>query len=212
MRVCFSLLLIASVLPAHSQIAPSTEAHGSVAKAVLAQEAAIYEQISTTATYQTDGTGDFENATRVRLQSSAGVQQFGLLSFPYQKSFQEITIGYVRVRKPDGSVISTSLDDVQDIEAEVTREAPFYSDLREKHIAVKGLAVGDVLEWTSKTRIFKALAPNHFWLDYNFRKDVIVRDEQLRLEVPKDMYVKVKSREPQPQINSENGQKIYVWK
>jgi len=31
--------------------------------------------------------------------------------------------------------------------AEITRQAPFHSDIREKHSAVKGLSPGDVLEY-----------------------------------------------------------------
>jgi len=47
----------------------------------------------------------------------------------------------------------TPPENIQDIAAQITREAPFYSDLREKQIAVKGLGIGDVLEFeTHSTR------------------------------------------------------------
>jgi len=52
----------------------------------------------------------------------------------------------VRVVKPDGTIVTTRTANVQDVTADVTREAPMYSDYREKHAPVKGLGAGDVLE------------------------------------------------------------------
>lgn len=176
------------------------------------EEAFVIEQSVASVSYESDGTGTYENTSRVRLQSQAGVQQWGLLSLGYEKNFQTADFEYVRVRKPDGTIISTPLDGVQDIEAEVTRSAPFYSDLREKHIAVKGVAVGDVLEWHTVVHIVKALAPGQFWSNYVFTKNAVVLDEQFRLSVPKDRDVKVKSPDLRPKISDEGNRRIYEWK
>jgi len=37
----------------------------------------------------------------------------------------------VRVVKPDGTIVTTRTANVQDVTADVTREAPMYSDYRE---------------------------------------------------------------------------------
>ncbi|HKE06860.1 MAG TPA: hypothetical protein VKB48_03470 [Candidatus Acidoferrum sp.] len=42
--------------------------------------------------------------------------------------------------------------------AEITGQAPFYSHIRERHAAVKGLIPGDVLEYRTVTRLTKSLA------------------------------------------------------
>jgi uncharacterized protein DUF3857 len=39
--------------------------------------------------------------------------------------------------------------------SEITRQAPFYSDLREKHIPVKGLSSGDILEYQFRSQLQK---------------------------------------------------------
>jgi Domain of Unknown Function with PDB structure (DUF3857) len=77
----------------------------------------------------------------------AGVQHHGLLTFPYASAIGSFDIEFIRVHKPDGSIVETSPDNIQDMPSEITRQAPFYSDPREKHVAVKGLGVGDVLEY-----------------------------------------------------------------
>lgn len=180
--------------------------------AANAQEGFVIEQSLVAETYQADGTGTIESTSRVRLQSDAGVQQFGLLTISYEKNFQTVDINYVRVRKPDGSVIATPLDDVQDMESEITRAAPFYSDLREKHVAVKGVAVGDVLEWQTVIHIFKALAPREFWTGYAFTKQAVVLDEEFTLDVPRSLAVKVKSTDVQPQVREAGDRRVYQWK
>jgi len=88
------------------------------------------------------------------------------------------------VHKADGSTVLTPADNVQDLDAEITRSAPFYSDQREKHVAVKGLSKGDVLEYQARWRTTKPLIPGQFWFQYNFLHDGIVLAERLEIKVP----------------------------
>jgi hypothetical protein len=104
-----------------------------------AQEAAVLEETVTKLAFQNSGDHTREQTSRVRIQSDAGVKNWGLLSFPYQSATQIVEVDYVRVRKPDGTTIVTPADNIQDLDSDITLAAPFYSDLREKHVAVKGL-------------------------------------------------------------------------
>jgi len=220
MKGAFAALLLLTIycagaqaqsLPAAMHTEQTSPTSSNSKKEDDADEAFVFEDIATSESYEADGTGEFSSGARVLLQSEAGVQQFGLLTFSYQKEFQNVTIDYVRARKPNGTVIDTPLSEVQDLESEVTREAPFYSDLREKHVAVKGLSVGDVLEWHTTTRIFKALAPGQFWSTFGFTRQAIVRSETYRLSVPRDMYVNVRSRKIQPAVKDEGNRRVYEW-
>src|ERR1700682_270103 len=92
------------------------------------EEAYIVEEVLNQWNFENDGTSTRESIARLRIQSDAGVQRFGLLTFAYQKALESIEIDYVRVRKMDGSVVLTPADDVQDMASNITREAPLYSD------------------------------------------------------------------------------------
>ena len=129
--------------------------------------------------FQSDGTSTTEFRARVRIQTDAGVRQYGVLPFPYQASVGGVEVQDVRVIKPNGSVVSTPLDSIQDMTSEVSREAPMYSDLREKHVPVKGLEPGDTLEYSVRWQLEKPLATGQFWIGYQFIKNAIVLDEQL---------------------------------
>ena len=119
------------------------------------------------------------NHARVRVQSDAGVRQYGVIPFSYQASVGGIEVHDVRVTKPNGSVVSTPLDSIQDMTSQISRDAPMYSDLREKHVPVKGLEPGDTLEYYVRWQVEKPLAKGQFWFGYQFIKSAIVLDEQL---------------------------------
>jgi len=117
--------------------------------------------------------------------SARSLRDLGLLVFSYLHSAETLDVLYVRSRKPDGTVIVTPLTDVQDLDSDITRTAPMYTDQREKHIAVKSLSVGDTLEYDVRWTVVHAISPGNFWFSDNFLRDGIVEDEQIEINVPK---------------------------
>jgi hypothetical protein len=175
------------------------------------REAAAIEAMSTKIAFDNDGNLTRDQTSRVRVQTDAGVQQWGLLSFPFQSATQTVDIKNVRVRKPNGSTQTTPADNVQDLDSEITRSAPFYSDLREKHVAVKGLGKGDILEYDAHWHTVKPLVPGQFWFQYSFHHSGIVLDERLEIKVPSERTVKVKGPLATQTITTEAGFRIYRW-
>jgi tetratricopeptide (TPR) repeat protein len=180
------------------------------AKDASSQEAAIIETTTTKIVFENDGNFSLEQTSRVRVQTDAGVKAWGIVSFPFQSATQAIEIDYVRVHKAGGSTVITPPDNVQDLDSEITRSAPFYSDLREKHVAVKGLGSGDVLEFAAHWHSIKPLIPGQFWYEHNFRHDGIVLSERLEVKIPANRTVKVKGPASQT-VTTEGGARIYTW-
>jgi len=178
----------------------------------FSKEAVVIERMALTFTFEKDGTSTRELTLSARVMSQAGVQALGVLTFPYLSSNENVEFDYVRVRKPDGSVVVTPPYNVLEMPAEVTRTAPMYSDIHEKHVTVKALGVGDVLEYVVRYRAFKPQVQGQFWLEFSFPKDSIARDYRLEVSVPRDKYVKVKSPDYKPEIREEGDRRIYVWK
>ena len=181
------------------------------AKDDYSEEAAILEEMTTKIAFDNDGNFTRDQISRVRVQTDAGVKQWGLLKLPFQSATQTVELGYVRVRKPDGSTLITPPDNVQDLDSEITRSAPFYSDLREKHVAVKGLGKGDILEFEVHWHTTKPLIPGQFWFQYSFQHDGIVLAERLEIKVPSERAVKVKGPQATQTVTTEAGSRRYVW-
>jgi len=180
--------------------------------AAFGDEAFILEKLRTVVRFENDGTERREQTAQVRVQSDAGVQRMGQMVFGYSSANEQMEMAYVRVRRADGSVVAATAADVQDLPAPVAREAPVYSDFREKHITVPGLQPGQELEYSMVLRTLKPLIPGQFWTDYSFEKQIIALDEQLEVNLPRERAIKLKTRPGfEPQISEEGDRRIYRW-
>jgi FOG: TPR repeat len=200
-------VVIAALVSTCAQTSPPQN----IPKDASSQEAAVIESISTKVAFENDGNFSRVQTTHVRVQTDGGVKAWGILSFPYQSATQIVEIDYVRVHKVDGSTIVTPPDNIQDLDSEITRSAPFYSDLREKHVAVKGLSTGDSLEYAAHWHTTKPLIPGQFWFEYNFHHDGIVLSERVEIKVPEARAVKVKGPQTTQTVATEPGFRIYGW-
>jgi tetratricopeptide (TPR) repeat protein len=204
----------AGVKPAVDKQKPEAEKQKSDQKPDYSQEAVVIEQLSTAYRYESDGRGQRELTMRIKIQSDAGVERFGQLVFPYSSANEKLEMDYVRVRKPDGSVVSATNADIQDLSAPLAREAPVYTDLRQKHITVPGLRPGDELEYRFVWDMHSPLAQDHFWVEHDFvTRGPIVLTDELTVNIPAASKVKLKT-EPgyDATIKEENGRRIYSWK
>ncbi len=176
------------------------------------QEAFVVEKLHTTYRFESDGTGRRETYARIKVQSEAGVEEWGQLVLGYNSANERVEIPYVRVLKLDGSTVTAPADSVQDLSIPLEREAPVYTDYRQKHITVPGLRPGEELEYEFVTVTEKPLAQNQFWMEYDFAKSGTVLDEQLVLDVPKDRTIKLKTKPGNdPKIAEQNGRRVYSW-
>ena len=180
-------------------------------QADYSQEASVVEQMWNQISFDNEGNRTRQQTTRVRVKTDAGVKEWGLLTIPFQSAAETLEVNYVRVVRADGSTIPTPPDNIQDLDSQITRDAPFYSDLREKHIAVKGLGKGDILEYQISWRPTKPLIPGQFWFEYNFQREGVVLDERLEIKVPATRAVKFKGPPATQTLKTEGDFRIYSW-
>ena len=202
-------VLVVFAFAAHAKV---TAQASPASKPDYSKEPYVIQSASTKLLFQNDGKYSSDETLRVLIQSNAGLQAFGILHFPFAYQSQTAEWSYVRVRKPDGSVIETPTGDVMEVTPDISREAPTYSDLRDKQIAVKGLQVGDTLEYEAHSETNAPLIPGQFWYTSGFTTSAVVLQEELQISVPSGRYVQVKSRDVQPTISEQGGARIYDWK
>src|SRR5438552_10218794 len=154
-----SLVLFSASLWAQSQGNASPD---------LSQEGLVLERWNESVRFENDGSGLRETTAVIRIQSQAGVQAFGQLVFGYSTANEDLSVDYVRVRRPDGQIANTPVSSAQDFAPDVLREAPMYSDFRQKHISVVDLQPGVTLEYHVVTLV-KALAAGELWYEYSFQ-------------------------------------------
>jgi tetratricopeptide (TPR) repeat protein/transglutaminase-like putative cysteine protease len=174
------------------------------------QQAFVVEHYRQSQRFENDGTGREEQEASIRVTSEAGVQALGQLKLGYSAYSDKLEIDYVRVRKPDGTVVTAQDSAVQDLVT--TPDAPVYTDYHQKHISVPSLRPGDTLEFRYVRTIVNPVVPGQFFTSYNFTEHGIVLDEQVEINVPKDREVKLKTRPGyDPKITEEGDRRVYRW-
>jgi len=173
------------------------------------QEAYVVEHYSESMRFEDDGTGVIQTDARIKITSESGVQALGQLKVGYSALSDKLEIPYVRVHKPDGTVITAQESAIQDL---TFPDAPVYTDYHEKHISVPALRPGDVLEYRFIRTIASPLTPGQFWTSFNFADKGIILDEQLEINVPKDRQIKLKTKPGyDPKITEEGDRRVYRW-
>ncbi len=190
-----------------------TASTGSAVVAVdqYAGESAVLERSDVVYSMAADGTGSVLRTVVVRVQSEAAVKELGIIGIAFAGASQRVEFQYARVRRPDGTVVETPVGDAQEVPAEVTRQAPFYSDLKEKQLPIRSLRVGDKLEWQARVVISKAEAPGQFWGQETEADNGVILEQSVELRVPKDKTVKVWSPTLKPVESVAGEERVYRW-
>jgi len=218
-RACAALCLFCLPAAIAAQDAPSATQSPSAVRASqnassdFSQEPFVIEQYFTTAHFENDGTGEFDLTERIRVQSDAGVQQLGELVFGYSAASEQMEIRYVRVRKPDGTMVTAAADAVKDVTGPIAHDAPIYTDYKEKHVSVPALAPGVILEYGVVKHLTAPLAPGEFWYQHAFLSNAIVLDERFELNVPETRKIKIEFvPDATPEKTRDGSRAIYRWK
>jgi tetratricopeptide (TPR) repeat protein/transglutaminase-like putative cysteine protease len=197
--------------------AQSPVALGDALKAAPAPVDAAFsiERQYTRVRFESDGRGRRETTYSVKVLDEQAVREFGEVRLFYQSETEDLTISAITVEKPDGSVTPTPSSDVRDISP---IEGPVFVDLRQKVVSVRALRPGDVLRIEAVWIVKKPIAPGHFWFDYSFNANDLVRDEQLEIDVPADRPIALKVAAGGPAEEhggagaASGDRRIYRWK
>jgi Flp pilus assembly protein TadD len=179
------------------------------------QHAITVERYVTSVRFENDGTGERELSVRMRIDTAAGAQQLRALSFPFNSASEKMELGYLRIRKPDGSVVNAPANAATDEAAAPStgaKKAPAYASEKQFHVALPPLTTGDTLEYDIITRMVKPAAPGQFWFQHNFLSGASARDERLEISVPADRAVIIRSPHYEYKKVIAGGRTIYLWK
>jgi tetratricopeptide (TPR) repeat protein len=186
-------------------------ATSSAGKPDYSGEPLVIEHLDKVYQMATDGTGWSQTTVVARVQTEAAVKQLGVLTIAYASNSQSVEIAYARVRHPDGSVVETPVNGAMEIPDPVTQAAPFYSDLKQEQLPIRGMGIGDRLEWQAKLITKKAEAPGQFWGQESFVEDGVVLSQTLELRVPQVVAVNVWSPGQKPVETMADGQRVLRW-
>jgi Flp pilus assembly protein TadD len=200
-RVVLSTLTVMSLLSSVPTLGQTPD--GSVPDAIVQQ---YRESIVLSA----DGTETHDVTTIVKINTERGVQERGTLTIPYERDTGTLEMRYVRVRKADGSVVDTPVDTAIDQPSDITREAPAFTDLYERHVNVRGLRVGDTIEFAYH-RVQRPMFSGHVADEDEWLIGEAVEDGEITLSTPASIPLVVKTHGTQPVVTMDGGRRVYRW-
>jgi len=205
----FFLLASLTFLPqAVSQSLPGGS--NAAAKSAPSQTGVVIEELSTSIRFGNDGSNSQTVRQKAKILSEAALKQYGILTFTFVAG-EEFNLDTVEVHKKDGSTVKAGSSNIQETTPEVSREAPMYSDLHQKQVAVPGLSVGDevLFQYTTKQ---SPLVPGQFWYQYSFAKDAVLDSESVTIDVPRERKIQIHfDPEYRPATKEVGDRKIYEW-
>lgn len=162
--------------------------------------------------FENDGTGSRQFDVRVQPGTAEGVTELKTLSFDYNALNEKLSLAFLRVTKPNGSVEEAKPDALADAPAAAAKDAPAFTELREARVTIPAMSAGDTLSYEVRISTVKPAAPGEFWFAHSFLTERPAADEELEINVPAErkLYVKT-SPQFSPKVSTAGTRKIYSW-
>jgi len=168
--------------------------------------------------FEANGDSRKEVHTIVKIINILGVQQFGRISFDYDRSFQKVEIPLIRVSHANGGTSEVLPSAITDVPNQATEHFPAYQDVRVKSARILGLQEGDTVEYRVITTTTKQPMAPDFWIEHTFDRSGQVLEEHYELDVPASRKVELHINPETPVTSKEETGSgdgafvVYQWK
>lgn len=149
----------------------------------------------------------------VQILNQDAVEDWAEQSFSYDAGREKLRINWVRVVKPDGTVISDGPSHRQESSSPVAMSAPVYSDSKVIRLTLAGVAPGTIVDYSFTTERFKPPLAGDFYSGWSVHTARLTRRSRLVLDVPVGMNPHIQERNLhfRPQVVEAHGRRVYQW-
>lgn len=149
----------------------------------------------------------------VQILNQDGVEDWAEQSFSYDGGRERLRINWVRVVKPDGTVISDGPSHRQESLSPVALSAPVYSDSKVIRLTLAGVAPGTIVDYSYTTERLRPALPGDFYSAWSVHTSRFTRRSRYLLDIPAQMQPRIQERNLhfRPQVVEARGRRIYVW-
>jgi len=178
-----------------------------------AEEDAVYLLDDGVVRLETDGSGTRTFRQIVQVLKPAAATRLQEQSFAWSPSHQSLTVNWVRVVKPDGSVVSDAPSQVQESDVPAARNTPVYTDQRVRRMSLSGVEPGTLVDysWTIEER--KPFMPRDFFEGWRISTGNPVARSRFIVDVPASLAPRIR----EVNLNfkrverTSNGRHTYMW-
>jgi transglutaminase-like putative cysteine protease len=163
--------------------------------------------------FESDGTGTRTFRQVTQILSADAVEEYAEHEFSYEPAHQLLTINWIRVMRPDGTVVSEAPTQVQEADVPASLVDPVYSDTKVRRYSLSGVAPGTIVDWSYTLEELKPFLAGDFTADWSVHTGRLTRRSRYILDVPATLKPHIlesnltfKRRESVSQ-----GRRTYIW-
>jgi len=162
---------------------------------------------------ETDGRhiSTFRQVVQILTQSAVeGHQEH---SFGYEPSHQKLTINWIRVVRPDGSVVSAKPAQVQESDVPAEMSNPVYTETRVKRVSLTGVAPGTIVDYSYTLEENRPARSGDFAQWWGVSTGLQVKRSRLIVDLPASMKPVIVERNLNfsRTTSTANGRTTYMW-
>jgi transglutaminase-like putative cysteine protease len=133
---------------------------------------------------EADGRGTRTYRQIVQILRPEAVESYQEMQFSYAPKHERFTLNWVRVVRPDGSVVSEKPTQLQESDVPAQMGDPVYSDRKVIRVSVTGVAPGTIVDWSYTTEELKPFLPGDALVTWSVSTGSAVGRSRYIVDVP----------------------------
>src|SRR3954468_13987839 len=163
--------------------------------------------------YEADGTGTETYREVIQILTPDAVENYAEHEFSYAPGHQRLTVNWIRVVRPDGTVVSEAPSQTQDSDIPASLTDPVYTDTKVRRYSLSGVAPGTIVDWSYTVEEIKPFLPGDFFASWSIHTGALTRRSRYIVDLPAAVRPHVVERNLtfHPRENVSRGRRTYLW-
>src|SRR5690348_1995983 len=178
-----------------------------------AEEDAVYLLDDGVVRLEADGSGTRTYRQIVQVLKPAAATRLQEQSFAWSPGHQKLTVNWVKVVKPDGTVVSDAPSQVQESDVPAARNDPVYTDRRVRRMSLSGVAPGTIVDYSYTLDEQKPFMPRDFFQPWSVSTGLQVARSRLVVDLPAALTPRIRETNLNFRRREQvaGGRRTYTW-
>lgn len=163
--------------------------------------------------YEADGTGSSTYRQVSQILASEAVAEYAEHEFSYSPGRQRLTVNWIRVVRPDGTIVSETPGQVQDADVPASLTDPVYSDLKVRRYSLRGVEPGTIVDWSYTLDQLEPVLPGDFATSWSVHTGHFTRRSRFLVDLPATLrpHLLERNLDFRRRETVHQGRRTYVW-
>jgi transglutaminase-like putative cysteine protease len=144
--------------------------------------------------FEADGRSNRTYRQIVQVLTEDAAQDYREQQFSWSPGHEKFTLNWIRVLKPDGTVISAAPTHSQDSDVPAQLSDPVYADRRVRRVSLSGVAPGTLVDYSFTTEDTKPFLAGDFFTAWSVTTRYQVKRSRLIVDVPASLKPRIDER------------------